>query len=281
MLGGGIQEFLPTSGGRVVACCYRPEKNKLAKDTLLVGGRRRHRNAELFAKQKTAIPFFKFVGNGWEYIGDFRVARATRDAQTIAKEKIRGEDDDVRIVLYLEAASDHAWAVSAAPNLDVRLAPPPARATLEPIESTSTAPTLQTETKGPGRVARQPDVEKRLQVERAAIQHVLAHYSDYELRDRQLEYVGWDFEATKDGQTLFLEVKGTSAQSLQVELTPNEYAKMRQNPSQYRVCVVVDALSDNRILHCLRYVPAKASLVSESGLSVGLQEVPSARLFQL
>lgn len=108
MLGGSIQEFLPRSGGRVVACCYKPELNILAPATLLVGGTRRHLNAELFARQKTAIPFFKFVGNGWEYIGDYRVVRATRDPQTIAEEKIRGKDDDVRIVLYLEAIANRA-----------------------------------------------------------------------------------------------------------------------------------------------------------------------------
>jgi len=282
-LGGNIQQFLPTakhSNRSVVACCYSSDKNIQAPNTLLVGGKKKYTNACSFARDKNFVPFFRKEKDGWEFIGDYRVREWTENPQIIAAEKIRGEDNDVRIVLYLESAEEVALKASAKTEVErtqnseglvLEAATPPDEAELE----MSKAEIGQQNTSTP----RQPDPEKRALVEKAAVKCVLAHFDDYEIIDRQFDYVGWDFEATKDELKLFLEVKGVSGNDLRVELTPNEYAKMKQNSSQYRVCVVLNALEERRILHVLQYFPERSCLVSESGVSVRIQEAVAARLF--
>ena len=54
---------------------------------------------------------------------------------------------------------------------------------------------------------------------------------------------GWDLEASKDGETLKLEVKGHLGNVIQFELTPNEYSKLKEFNKAYRVCVVRSALN--------------------------------------
>jgi hypothetical protein len=63
-------------------------------------------------------------------------------------------------------------------------------------------------------------------------------------RDVSAQKVGWDLEAGEGEATLRIEVKGTSRamSAAAVELTPNEYAMLKEYRGSYRVAVVaVDA----------------------------------------
>lgn len=93
-----------------------------------------------------------------------------------------------------------------------------------------------------------PDHAHNLLVEEAAVEMAWSFYerAGYFVQTVETENRGWDLEATKGANTLHIEVKGVSASSVYFELTPNEYAKLRELPS-YRVCVVCDALLAPRL----------------------------------
>ncbi len=95
-------------------------------------------------------------------------------------------------------------------------------------------------------VPRQHDILLRLRVEQTAIETVTNHYVKlgYEVKSVELDNVGWDLEATLDRRKLLLEVKGLSGSDLAIELTPNEYAKMRENRKMFRLCIVKNALTE-------------------------------------
>lgn len=95
-----------------------------------------------------------------------------------------------------------------------------------------------------GRSAKSPDKDLILMVEKAAVAFVWNYYlgQNYVIRSVEKDNRGWDLEATKGARVLKLEVKGHAGQTIQFELTPNEYRMMRLHSDSYRVCVVRDAL---------------------------------------
>lgn len=84
----------------------------------------------------------------------------------------------------------------------------------------------------------------RQEVERKAIATTTEYYSKlgYEVDSVESDNVGWDLNAIHGKRQLKLEVKGLSGMQLRVELTPNEYDKMKAHHGSYRVCVVTNAL---------------------------------------
>ncbi len=48
--------------------------------------------------------------------------------------------------------------------------------------------------------------------------------------------------AAKTAQAHLIEVKGTSDDTMNFQLTPNEYKMLQEHHADYRVCVVLDAL---------------------------------------
>ena len=89
-------------------------------------------------------------------------------------------------------------------------------------------------------------------VEKAAIDHVVAHYEGYEGYECvpvESENKGWVLEFTRDEEKLLVEVKGRSGDIGQVELTPNEYAAMcsPDNRGVYRLAIVTCALDEPRL----------------------------------
>lgn len=94
-----------------------------------------------------------------------------------------------------------------------------------------------------------PDHAHNAMVEEAAVNAVWERYESdgYTLKSVEDDCVGWDLEARKGRQSLLIEVKGTSNAAIYFELTPNEYAKLREHNSIYRVCVVCEALTNPRI----------------------------------
>jgi hypothetical protein len=95
-----------------------------------------------------------------------------------------------------------------------------------------------------GKLPRLHDTEKRLRIEKAAMEAVAEWCRErgYACRDVSLRKLGWDLEARKGRGLLLIEVKGSSARfgEALLELTSNEYTKMRadEHRPSYRLAVV-------------------------------------------
>ncbi|SFE10180.1 DUF3883 domain-containing protein [Methylobacterium sp. 13MFTsu3.1M2] len=112
--------------------------------------------------------------------------------------------------------------------------------------------------KGP---KRQTDPELRKQIELAAVRHATAYYESIDggsqvVDSVEKDGVGWDLNVTAPtGALLKVEVKGLSGRDLVVELTPNEYKKMKslEHRAQYVVYVVTEALTTSARSHVFRH----------------------------
>lgn len=100
---------------------------------------------------------------------------------------------------------------------------------------------------------RKPNKELILAIEKAAVSLTWDHYESlgYEVASVEKDNVGWDLEASKDGKTLLVEVKGHKGNVIQFELTPNEYLQMQIHHDGYRVCVVRNALNEPDLIEFL------------------------------
>ena len=95
--------------------------------------------------------------------------------------------------------------------------------------------------------ARNVDGTLRTRVEAAAVNCVRNHYEGrgYVCVSVERDNVGWDLECAKEkGDKLRVEVKGCSGADAKVELTPNEYKKMRRHRRRYRLAIVTTALTN-------------------------------------
>jgi len=103
-----------------------------------------------------------------------------------------------------------------------------------------------------------PDPELRAKVERASVGVVGAYYrkEGFTVRSVEKENLGWDLNVTKSGRLFCVEVKGRAGRGA-VELTPNEYAAMRDKKMRlsYRLAIVQGALSDSPTLRLFAYQP--------------------------
>ena len=92
-------------------------------------------------------------------------------------------------------------------------------------------------------IHRQYDVAKRVGIENEAMERAKEHFENlgYKVIDVSKEDKGWDFEVSKDGEELYVEVKGLSGENVNIELTPNEYEKMQNNKDKYRIFVLTNA----------------------------------------
>jgi hypothetical protein len=105
-LGGDMWSYLPVSGGRVVAGCFRTDLNPGAPEVVLPGtGDQIEASAEILAAQAEPIPVFLKDGpNRWRYVGDYRCVGLSRDKAEIDALAKKAGRDDVTCVLRLEAA---------------------------------------------------------------------------------------------------------------------------------------------------------------------------------
>src|SRR5664279_2072633 len=73
-VGGGVQAYLPTKGGKVVAACVTRELNPRAPQVILCGkGARIEPTGAHLASQSEPVPvFIKHGVNRWEFQGWFR-----------------------------------------------------------------------------------------------------------------------------------------------------------------------------------------------------------------
>ncbi|MBE0642206.1 MAG: DUF3883 domain-containing protein [Bacteroidales bacterium] len=113
-----------------------------------------------------------------------------------------------------------------------------------------------------------PDKDLIIRIEQAAISATSAFFdkAGYKVVSVEKDNRGWDLDATKNGERLLVEVKGHIGNVIQFELTPNEYTQLQANSSNYRLCVVRNALEEPEVEV---YVPSQKkgtwSLVRHNG----------------
>ena len=92
-------------------------------------------------------------------------------------------------------------------------------------------------------IHRQYDAAKRVRIENEAMERAKEYFKEmgYKVVDVSKKDKGWDFEVSKDGEELYVEVKGLSGENVNIELTPNEYEKMQNNKDKYRIFVLTNA----------------------------------------
>lgn len=137
---------------------------------------------------------------------------------------------------------------------------------------------------------RQHDPEKRRRIEKAAIDIAISYYESVEGGEREVKSVesegcGWDLEAVRGSECLLVEVKGVGGDICDVELTPNEYAKMRsaEHRDLYVVFVVTGLEAGRPCRHIFRFNKelssrTRAVWMSPEGERLVIKEVVGARL---
>jgi hypothetical protein len=148
------------------------------------------------------------------------------------------------------------------------------RAILDYVE-TRRLPSAQ---KSSGPAPRQPDLLLRQKVEQIAVRQTAAYFRSlgYHVETVERDNVGWDLNARLVHRHLRLEVKGLSGSPVLVELTPNEYAAMRQYRESYRLCVVINALTEPQ-LEIFSYSPDSDQWESPQRRTLTIQEMVAAR----
>lgn len=133
-----------------------------------------------------------------------------------------------------------------------------------------------------GRFARQPNVEKRKEVEEAAMRAAMHYYQDlgYKIKDISRKYLGWDFYATKDEIELKVEAKGLSGDSITVQLTPNEYKQLKANLEAYRIAVLINALAKDIDLRIFAFNEERNKWQDQYGFCLELEESVSATMYE-
>jgi len=108
------------------------------------------------------------------------------------------------------------------------------------------------------------DQEKKIAVEKAAIQRCCAHYENlgYEVVSVEKDNVGWDLIATAGRSSLRIEVKGLSGPMFSIGLTPNEYVAFTEQAIDYRLAVVINALEAPSLSIC-RYSNEQGAWIIE------------------
>ena len=137
----------------------------------------------------------------------------------------------------------------------------------------------------------QTDPELRKRIELAAVRHATAYYrskagGSQVVDSVEKDGVGWDLNVTAPtGAVLKVEVKGLSGRNLVVELTPNEFAKMRSTAhrAQYIIYVVAEALTSEARSHIFRHnaeTSKGGDLVwaTADGRQLKIEEIVAARL---
>jgi len=152
----------------------------------------------------------------------------------------------------------------------------------EYIQSKERGITISNDTRSKRIIHYQPDVEKRYEVEMAAMKAVTAYYQEngWVTQDVSDRNRGWDIEAKKDDSVLRIEVKGLSGETVLFDMTPREYEQMKLSvDGSYRVCVLTNALKDNRCLFHFIYSQESNDLVEETqNLRLRIDERTGARI---
>lgn len=121
------------------------------------------------------------------------------------------------------------------------------------------------------------DYNHNLLVEKNAIERCSSHYisNGYSVKSVEKDNCGWDLEATKKDKTLCIEVKGLSGETAKVGLTPNEYNAFKKQDENYRLAIIVNALSKETKLFICKFKDNEWK-INNREVKLSIQEVESA-----
>lgn len=127
---------------------------------------------------------------------------------------------------------------------------------------------------------RKINVDEKRKVEESAIKVVTERYKvlGYNVKSVEKKNKGWDLEASlNNSELLHIEVKGLKYDDLRVHISTNEYSKMTDPATNfsYRLCVVLDALSDSPTLSTFSLINDKW-ICQETGLELKFDEQVAA-----
>jgi len=103
-VGGSLQSYPPTVEGQVVCACLRTDTNPDAPEIILVGSDPIiQQSAEALLSQRSVIPvFLRREAAKWEFVGHFRVDRASDDPDERTEYGRRAEwDGPPALVLHM------------------------------------------------------------------------------------------------------------------------------------------------------------------------------------
>jgi len=112
-LGGGIQTYFPTKGGKVTCGCFRTDMNPGVPEIILVGRKPKViEAAKIFCSQYYPVPFFiKLDSNAWEYIGKHQVQSWSEKSEVIDRhnrtELRKGGKRIVTKVIFIQKINDN------------------------------------------------------------------------------------------------------------------------------------------------------------------------------
>jgi hypothetical protein len=129
---------------------------------------------------------------------------------------------------------------------------------------------------------RQNDVNKRLQVEKNAIELATNYYGERygfeNVKSVEKDNVGWDLEINTGKVILKIEVKGLSGSQLVVELTPNEFIAFNRKLDTYKLFVVTEALSKNKKIDIFTYQRKGNMWIGIDESLLEIKQIRSARI---
>ncbi len=210
-----------------------------------------------FIDDVSVILFAKNPETGGQYIiGWYLHARLFRSVQTISNNKfpdrksymVKAEvvnsylvPEDARIKLVEGPGQTNAWYVEDYVDQNY----------FQDLESYISDPEnyiVRLAKKKRGGRGWQKDIELRKAVEIKAMDTIAEYFEvrNYNVKYCHTENFGWDMEANSGKQTLLLEVKGLSSHFVSIDFTPNEYKMSKINKKHYRICVVSNALDNNK-----------------------------------
>lgn len=122
------------------------------------------------------------------------------------------------------------------------------------------------------------DPVRRRKIELKAVEITTAHYEDkgWTVNSVERDNKGWDLNAVRGSQKLKVEVKGLFGSAIAVELTPNEYKKMRKHRETYKICGVTRAL-EAPTLTVFSFKRANDRWESRDGRILDIKEATGAR----
>jgi hypothetical protein len=106
--GGGIQEYLPSKEGRIVAGCFVPDLNPHAPERVYVGsGPRIISQAKLAVLQKRPIPcFLKRATKEHVYVGIYRAVRMDLLPESIRLAEAETGRNEISGILHFEPVGE-------------------------------------------------------------------------------------------------------------------------------------------------------------------------------
>ena len=115
------------------------------------------------------------------------------------------------------------------------------------------------------KIIRIQDQDKKVKVERAAIETVIMHFQElgYTIYSVEKDNFGWDLEASAEKTILRIEVKGLSGKDFNIGLTPNEYKSFEKKQHDYRLAVVTNVLNQPKLFVC-RFSPEANAWLAET-----------------